>query len=590
MSKINQYLPPVLNIFSSSRKFWKSVLSLLHAYFCRLNIVLKQLFIYITIAFVISGCASQVAPTGGDKDVTPPEVIRSNPDNLTIHFNAGKINLSFNEYIQQGDFGSEIFFSPAVDENPLYRIHGRTLSISINGELKPQTTYSINFGNAIKDIAEGNILTNYQYVFSTGGYIDSLKIKGMVKGAADALPKENMIVMLYSDLSDSGIAKSRPAYYTHSREDGTFEINHLKAGIYKLIALNDLDANLMFSQAGEDIGFADSSIDVNDTSGFYSLVLFKSFAPKQKVINTTSSQPGKVTIAFARHLEKPEVTLIGDGVKRSILQFNATKDTAYIWIDDFVSDSIFLSIRDTNYADTVGVRMKKADEKGKISPPKFTLVAAPRKGRLSLSQEPDKPVEFEFATPVVSINETKSLSLLSDSATQRSFIKPAIVSDTATNKIKVSVSFPFQEKMGYKLIIPDSTFMDVYGRYNDSTSIQFLTFEKTETGNLALTIITDSVKHYYYEFRSSEGELISKAVLREGPNALTFSSLRPGNYTLRVVEDQNLNGKWDTGDYWKHLQPEKIYTYSGEITLRANWDLELEMKIGVAKRSLTNNN
>ncbi|MBA2422027.1 MAG: Ig-like domain-containing protein [Chitinophagales bacterium] len=552
--------------------------------------LIRKFIIYIILALLVAGCASQVAPTGGDKDVMAPEVIRSNPENLTIHFDANKINLAFNEYIQQGDFASEIFFSPTPEQKPEYRIHGKTLSITLNGDLKPQTTYTVNFGSAIKDITEGNVMLSYQYVFSTGDYIDSLRLDGIVKGASDGLPQENILVMLYTDLTDSIIVKDRPAYYTRSREDGTFRISHLKKGEYKLVALNDLDANLMYSQVGEGIAFADSSIKVEDTSGFYSLQLFKSFAPNQKVINTSSMQPGKVTIAFARPFKNLHITFPSDSDKRAVVEYNAGSDTAYLWINDLISDSIFLAIKDKDFSDTLGVRMKKVNEKEKISAPKFGLAAAPKKGRSSLSKEPDKPLEFEFSTPVISINEQKSLFLLSDSATQPSFVKAALISDSITKKSKVSVSFPFQEKMGYKLVIPDSSFIDVYGRYNDSTSLKFITFENAETGNLSLNIIADSVNHYFYEFRSSIGELIYKSTLTAGLNALSFSSLRPGNYSLRVIDDQNGNSQWDTGDYWRHLQPEKIYSYADEITLRANWDLEVEMKIGLTKKSVSKEN
>ena len=122
--------------------------------------------------------------------------------------------------------------------------------------------------------------------------------------------------------------------------------------------------------------------------------------------------------------------------------------------------------------------------------------------------------------------------------------------------------------------------MDVYGRYNDSTKITFTTFEKSETGNLFMKLTTDSVKNYFYELRSAAGEIIARGTLRKGLNELKFLSLRPGNYSLKLVEDMNNNGRWDTGNYLEHRQPEKIYNYAEEIVLRANWDLDVEMTVG----------
>src|SRR4029450_8227611 len=123
----------------------------------------------------------------------------------------------------------------------------------LDSELKPQTTYTVNFGNAVKDITEGNTMLNYQYVFSTGDYIDSLRIQGVVKGAEDGQPKEKVFVMLHSDLSDSVIVKERPAYYAITDKAGSFTIGHIKEGVYKLFALNDQNFNLLYDPPGEEI-------------------------------------------------------------------------------------------------------------------------------------------------------------------------------------------------------------------------------------------------------------------------------------------------------------------------------------------------
>lgn len=548
--------------------------------------MLKQFAVYITIALLLYSCASQVAPTGGDKDIVPPAVSHSSPKNLTTHFNAHKINITFNEYVQQGDFASQIFFSPALNEKPLYRIHGRTLSITLYDTLKSQTTYTVNFGNAVKDITEGNIMLNYQYVFSTGDYIDSMKVRGIVKDAADGLPEENALVMLYSDLSDSVVAKERPTYYSHTDKEGSFEISHVKEGSYKLFALTDQNFNLLYDQPGEEVAFWDSAIVIKDTTGFYSMILFKPAVTKQKLLGANSPQPGKVTLALARRTDSLQVTPVSGAAKNGVLQFNAGKDTAYFFLDDFTSDSISLVLTDRNFSDTAAVRMKVVNEKEKIFAPKFTVGTVFKKGRSGGPQEPDKPFQFEFSTPVIFVNDQKSLQLINDSLKSKEAVKAVLVYDSITRKEKASVQFPFAEKTNYTLVIPDSVFRDVYGRFNDSSTLKFLTFEKTETGNLTLKITTDSLKHYFYDLYSATSELISNASLQPGLNELKFPSLRPGNYSLKVIEDLNANNRWDTGDYWKHLQPEKIYNYTEAITLRANWDLEIEMNVGVGKKLL----
>ncbi|MGB3076606.1 MAG: Ig-like domain-containing domain [Chitinophagales bacterium] len=524
-----------------------------------------------------------MAPTGGEKDIIPPIPVRTNPENLSIHFKAQKITITFNEFIQTGDFGSQAFFSPALNIKPLYRVHGKTLTITLNDTLKSQTTYTINFGTAVKDITEGNIMVNYQYVFSTGDYIDSMSIQGVVKGAEDGLVKENVMAMLYNDLTDSIVAKERPAYYAHTDKDGHFEISHLKEGTYQLIGLRDLDADLLLGP-GEEVAFVDTAVQINDSTGFYTLQMFKPIAESQKILGTHSSQPGKLTIAFAKQLEQLKVIPLSGNARDGVLQFNAARDTAIFFLNDVASDSIQLQVVDGSFTDTAEVRMKKVNEKEKVLLPKFTVASVLKSGRSSQQQEPDKPFLLQFSTPVIFVSENKELLLTDDSTKTSVTTKVELKADTGTLRKNGSFIFPFTEKTSYTLLIPDSVFKDVYGRFNDSTTIRFTTFEKSATGNLLLKVTTDSIKNYFYELRNSSKEVIARGKLKHGLNELNFQAMRPGNYSLKVIDDLNANNRWDTGNYWKHLQPEKIYNYTDDITLRPNWDLDVEMKVGVGNK------
>jgi hypothetical protein len=539
----------------------------------------KQILALMILAVVLSSCASQIAPSGGEKDIVPPMPVRSSPENLSIHFEAEKINIVFDEFIQTGDFNSQVFFSPALSQRPLFRVHGKMLTITLKDTLLPKTTYTVNFGNAVKDITEGNVMINYQYVFSTGDYIDSMRIQGIVRGAEDAQPKENILAMLYNDVTDSVVIKERPSYYAHTNKAGQFEISHLKEGIYKLIALNDKNADLKYTP-GEEIAFLDSSIAIRDSAGFYTLTLFKPVAEQQKVLGVSSTQPGRIMIAFAKRLGALKLTPLNGFDGESVLQFSNARDTAFYYINDVVSDSIRLQVSDGEFSDTVEVRMKLVNEKDKILLPKFTVLSALKKGRSVIQQEPDKPLLLEFSTPLLTVVDSNRLLLINDSTMSKQVVNVKVISDTATLRKRAEIRFAFAEETGYSLMVPDSIFRDVYGRYNDSVKISFTTFEKSETGNLFMKLTTDSVKNYFYELRSAAGEIIARGTLRKGLNELKFLSLRPGNYSLKLVEDMNNNGRWDTGNYLEHRQPEKIYNYAEEIVLRANWDLDVEMTVG----------
>lgn len=539
----------------------------------------KKILSYLAMAILLNACASQMAPTGGEKDITPPVPVRSNPDNLSLHFKSQKITITFNEFIQAGDFGSQVFFSPALKIKPQYRVHGKTLSITLNDTLKSHTTYTVNFGAAVKDITEGNIMINYQYVFSTGDYIDSMYIQGVIKGAEDGLPKENVLAMLYSDLTDSVIAKERPAYYAHTDKNGHFEISHLKEGAYKLIGLRDQDADLQYGPA-DDIAFLDSAVEIRDSAGFYSLLLFKPVAGQQKMLGAHASQPGKVSIAFARPVHQMQVTPLSGNAAEGLLQYNAARDTAIFFLNDLFSDSMRLQMVDGDFSDTAEVRMKPVNEKEKVFLPKFTITSVLKSGRSSQQQEPDKPFLLQFSIPVTTVSPGKMLVLTNDTTKVSLPLEAKLIADTVTLRKRAAVSFPFSEKTNYTLMIPDSAFMDVYGRFNDSVSIAFVTFEKSATGNLLLKVTTDSARNYFYELSNSSKEVVARGKLKPGLAELKFNAMRPGQYSLKVIEDLNGNNRWDTGNYWKQLQPEKIYNYTDEITLRANWDLEVEMKVG----------
>ena len=305
----------------------------------------KQILALIILAVVLSSCASQIAPSGGEKDLVPPMPVRSSPENLSIHFEAEKINIVFDEFIQTGDFNSQVFFSPALSQRPLFRVHGKMLTITLKDTLLPKTTYTVNFGNAVKDITEGNVMINYQYVFSTGDYIDSMRIQGIVRGAEDAQAKENILAMLYNDVTDSVVIKERPSYYAHTNKAGQFEISHLKEGIYKLIALNDKSADLKYTP-GEEIAFLDSSIAIRDSAGFYTLTLFKPIAEQQKVLGASSTQPGRVMIAFAKRLNALQLTPLNGLAGDAALQFSNARDTAFYYLNDVTTDSIRLQVTD----------------------------------------------------------------------------------------------------------------------------------------------------------------------------------------------------------------------------------------------------
>ena len=209
-------------------------------------------------------CAQQGSPSGGPKDLDPPEVLESNPDNYSTNFLDKKISITFDEYLDMGNFTQELVVSPPMEEKPEVRLKSKTLIIDFEEELKKDVTYTFNFGDGIKDLNEKNILQNYEYVFSTGDYLDSLSIKGRLRNASDlSIPEGQISVMLYNELNDSLPLKEIPYYIGRGDVEGNYAVNNLRPDVYKLFVLKDGNNNFLFDAQTEEIAFLDSSLVLN---------------------------------------------------------------------------------------------------------------------------------------------------------------------------------------------------------------------------------------------------------------------------------------------------------------------------------------
>ncbi|MEO5674109.1 MAG: Ig-like domain-containing protein [Chitinophagales bacterium] len=543
--------------------------------------VLLRFFYYFFISLILVSCASQIPPTGGIKDILPPVVEKENPKNLSTYFHSPRISITFNEFVQLSDATNQIFFSPALTSKVEYRLHGKTLLISMPDSLKANTTYTVNFGSAIKDITEGNTMLDYQYVFSTGATIDSFRIRGLVIKAQDGKTKPGLLVMLYHDAGDSVVALQRPDYNARTDSSGHFILNHLAGGNYKLFALEDQDFNLMYTQPGESVGFLDSAIEIKDTTGMYVLAFFKPVAEKQNILGTASYQAGKAMIFFAKRTLNLKITPVKDSID-IITEHNIAHDTISVWVNDLKSDSIALVLHDDDFDDTIKVRMKGSDSKLKRSSAGLTISTLSRGGKGSAQLKEGDELILDFSLPVTEIIRESKVFILEDTAHKGIGLTPQFYSDSATGKNRVVVNFNFRQGIKYTALIPDSSFRDLYGNYNDSTMIPVKVFSEEELGTLTVKIsFSDSLSpnSLYYELRNRDGIIVAKKRIRTTTSALHFDGLPPGNYFFKVIEDGNNNFQWDTGNYWKHLQPEKIFFYTPAINIRANWDVDVTMKI-----------
>ncbi|NJK86151.1 MAG: hypothetical protein HC906_09450 [Bacteroidales bacterium] len=230
----------------SSKKLWFRFIYLVNS------------LLFFLIAF---SCARIGSPTGGPKDVDPPRILMSEPENYSTGFKGKELEITFDEYIQIKGIDKELFISPPLSEKPVTKIRNKTLVVDLNNELIENTTYTLNFGKAIADNNEGNALTNYEFVFSTGDYLDSLSITGKVMNAFNLTPpKEGTFVMLYENLNDTAPLTQIPLYISKTDKSGNFRMNNIKTGNYKIYSLTDENSNMFFDQQKETFAFIDSVI------------------------------------------------------------------------------------------------------------------------------------------------------------------------------------------------------------------------------------------------------------------------------------------------------------------------------------------
>ena len=329
--------------------------------------LLNLLFVCLTV-FAFFQCARRGNPSGGPKDITPPVLLNANPDNLTTNFKAKTIVLKFDEYIKLEDVQNQLIVSPPLKYIPEIKPQGgasKTVEITFKDTLKPNTTYTINFGQSIVDNNEGNPNSFLTYVFSTGDYIDSLTLKGAVKDAFERRAEEFISVMLYeidTAYNDSTIYKYPPNYITNTLDSlPVFELKNLKAGEYKLFALKDEGKNNVFDQNADKIGFLEDTITL-PTDSIYLLNLFKEI-PDFKAITPSQAAKNKILFGFTSidsSIKINTLSKLPDSVKTMILP-EKDKDTLNFWLTPTDVDSIVFEVAHERlkFSDTFTLKTRK---------------------------------------------------------------------------------------------------------------------------------------------------------------------------------------------------------------------------------------
>ena len=528
----------------------------------------KKLSIIIVILWVVSSthCAKRGTPTGGAKDSIPPVLVSANPSLNKVNFNAEKVVLVFDEYIQLKDIANQLIVSPPIEKSSYKILPEGTVSkkVEIRFEEAPRdnTTYTFNFGEAIEDYNENNPLPFFSYTFSTGDYLDSLRLSGTVKDAYSIDSLEQISIHLYpidSTYTDSTIYLKKPLYVGNTLDSVYFNLQSLAPGKYEFIAIKDVGKNYLFDQFVDMIGFFEAPIELPQDSLKFP-VLFK------EEVNFRWGRPRYVN---DHHLE---FSYFGDVSDKKILFREAFEQNGKgFFTRDREKDTLHYWFQPLKELDSIVVALEEKDSMRPVVIKPFK----PELDSLMLSLSPKNLNVLHFLD-TLKIESTLPITAVNDEFIQIFDIDTLSVPFTSSidpNKDRVYIDFKKIQNDNYRIQILPNAITDFLGATNDTIIHAVRTQAIEDYGTLFLTVENKNKDMpYFFELIDKNGTLIRRVSQNED-DRYQLNYLIPKDYQIRFVKDRNGNGRWDTGNYLEKRQPEEVVYLADYLTLRANWDL-----------------
>lgn len=518
---------------------------------------------FITSLIFLYGCAQRVNLTGGEMDKTPPLIIKSYPQNFSTHFNDREVLLYFDEYVQVKNAQTQLIVSPPFTKKPDVTVNGKNVKVRWKDTLKVNTTYVFNFGNAIQDITENNPLDSNVFVFSTGDQIDSLSVKGSIKDAFSKEQQPETWVILYeaSKFNDSLLYTQTPDYFAKTSANGTFSIDYLKGGSYYLYALQESNNNYKFDNPKEKIAFKPDPIQVPDSQVHELLLFMEAQQNRLLLLSSKATAYGRLNVSFTDEVKKLSIQNIHDSLYyinqqkdvdslQIILldtQFIRSLDSSYLYLAfDSIQDTIFLKSFSRYTPKPVKISKKTAS---------YRLIDT---------------VHLVMNNPIKSIN-MDSVVLFKDTLIDSVFIYPE-----NKHPDKLILSFNKEEAVSYKLTFFPGAIWSYYGMRNTDTITYSFTFDDAKKyADLTFILKNDDIKSQkLVSLLGTNDKVIEYTKLQPGDSTFTFEQLLQGEYSVRMVYDENENGIWDSGILRKQIQPEPVIYYPELIKVEGGFDME----------------
>lgn len=541
-------------------------------------------------------CANTTqAPTGGLKDTIPPVLIKVSPKpgSVSVPVRGTKIVFTFNEYVTVKN-SKGIYLSPAQAKAPRYKISGKSVVVYFEEDLLPNTTYTIDLIDAVADNNEGNKFPGFTTFFSTGEQLDSMYLTGTVNDCNTLKPINGATVMLYKDQRDSAVFLSRPDASTKTDEWGFFALRNIKDTIYRMYAVVDNNTNNIYDPDEDRVAFLDSLVkpvkvvndsvpelkkyDMKDTVAClsrhsdYDLSVFKERPSKQMLMNKVRLADRAAYITFmASDAKIDSLWFKGFPASSVITEFNIQEDSLLLWLNDQrrMPDSLHLCVKYWK-TDSIGTLnpvtetlslIQENKSKGKAKSRKV-LSHADTTCAITLKAEPEtieqNGISMVFDFPPF-IGFFDSLIFRSINPKQKETNEKFKIERDSLNLRRYVITPQITLLHGYEYFfkVPQRTFKDINGYWNDSTEVKVKLPDDEELSSLSLNL-TGVNEKYIVELQDEKKAAVLRSFIIDSDCQLLFPYLKKGKYALRITEDLNRNGIVDSGNLLAHKQPEKV--------------------------------
>ena len=599
---------------------------------------MKKLLYICCIALAMIGCARMGQPDGGWYDDDPPKVLGSTPADQATNVTTKKITILFDEYIKLTDASNKVIVSPPQLEVPDIKAAGKKIVVELQDSLKPNTTYTIDFSDAISDNNENNPMGSYTYSFSTGEQIDTFEVSGYVLDASNLEPIKGMMVGLYDDLADSAFQTKPMLRVSRTDSRGHFVIKGIAPGTYRAYALQDADGDFRFTQKSEMIAFnhqtfeptskpdvrtdtvwrdslhIDALIKVPYTHFLpddITLLAFTHVLTDRFLIKTERVDANKFSMYFSYgHPELPVIKGLNfDSNNAFMIEANEKQDTIHYWLRDTtlinqdtlrmevsyqISDSTGMLINQTDTIESLAKvpYAKRMKEKAKELE-QWTKDQEKRQKRglpydsvwhekplepkfdAPSTMDPDKIVKVEMPTPLLRC-DTAAVHLYSmiDSVWYESECRMEPVPNHIRN---YQILADWRPGIEYSLEVDSAAFEDIYGKVSKAYKQGIKVKTEDEYGTLKLNISGVEDSAMVVQLLNGSDKVVKQVRVKN--HVAEFQYLKPEKYYVSAFMDSNGNGIWDTGNYAEDRQAEAVYYYPREIEAKAKWDLNLNWNV-----------